>query len=112
MIAEIVNPDQISSAEIVVGIPSYNEADTIPIPVDLVSKGLKEYYPNKSAVIVNVDNHSPDGTKEVFLNTPTMVPKLYVSTREGVKGKGVNIHNLFDIAVELRAKGIVMIDAD
>jgi hypothetical protein len=41
MIAEIVNPDQVSSAEIVVGIPSYNEADTIPIPVDLVSKGLK-----------------------------------------------------------------------
>lgn len=112
MIAEIANPDKISNAEIVVGIPSYNEADTIPIPVDLVSKGLKEYYPNKSAVIVNVDNHSPDGTKEVFLNTPTMVPKVYVSTREGVTGKGRNIHNLFDIAVELRAKGIVMVDAD
>lgn len=112
MIAEIVNPDKISNAEIVVGIPSYNEADTIPIPVDLVSKGLKEYYPNKSAVIVNVDNHSPDRTKEVFLNTPTMVPKVYVSTREGVTGKGRNIHNLFDIAVELRAKGIVMVDAD
>jgi len=112
MIAEIVNPDQINTAEIVVGIPSYNEADTIPIPVDLVSKGLKEYYPDKSAVIVNVDNHSPDGTKEVFLNTPTTVPKLYVSTREGVKGKGINIRNLFDIAVALRAKGIVMIDAD
>jgi glycosyltransferase involved in cell wall biosynthesis len=95
-----------------VGIPSYNEADTIPIPVDLVSKGLKEYYPNKKAVIVNVDNHSPDGTRDVFLNTPTKIPKIYVSTREGIKGKGANIHNLFDIAVELRAKGIVMIDAD
>ncbi len=112
MIAEIVNPEKVSSAEIVVGIPSYNEADTIPIPVDIVSKGLSEYYADKSSAIVNVDNHSPDGTREVFLNTPTKVPKIYVSTPEGVKGKGNNIRNLFEVAVELRAKAILMIDAD
>ncbi|MFQ5583841.1 MAG: glycosyltransferase, partial [Calditrichia bacterium] len=112
MIAEIINPERVSSADIVVGIPSYNEADTIPIPVDIVSKGLSEFYPNKSSVIVNADNHSPDGTREVFLSTPTVIPKVYVTTPEGLKGKGHNIRNLFEVAVELRAKAIVMLDAD
>jgi len=30
-------------------------------------------------VIINVDNHSPDGTKEAFLNTSTAAPKMYIS---------------------------------
>ncbi len=33
MIAEIINPSKVTSAEIVVGIPSYNEADSIYFPV-------------------------------------------------------------------------------
>jgi glycosyltransferase involved in cell wall biosynthesis len=112
MVFEIENPDRITAAEIAVGIPSYNEADSIAIPVDTASRGLLQYYPNKSSVIINVDNHSPDGTKEVFFNTPTQVPKIYVSTPEGVKGKGLNVCNLFEVAAELRAKAIIMLDAD
>ncbi|MFQ6116123.1 MAG: glycosyltransferase [bacterium] len=112
MVFDIENPDRTTGAEIVVGIPSYNEADSIAIPVDAASKGLLEYYPNRSSVIINVDNHSPDGTKEAFFNTPTKVPKIYVSTPEGVKGKGHNVRNLFEISAELRAKAIIMLDAD
>jgi len=112
MIFKVENPDRVTSAEIVVGVPSYNEADSIAIPVDAANRGLLEYYPNKSSVIINVDNHSPDGTKEAFFNTPTRVPKIYVSTPKGVEGKGRNIHNLFEVAAELRAQAILMIDAD
>ncbi|MFQ5753516.1 MAG: glycosyltransferase family 2 protein [bacterium] len=112
MIHKLENPDRVTSADIVVGIPSYNEADSIAIPVQTTSKGLREFYPSKSSVIINVDNHSPDGTKEAFLNTPTKVPKIYVSTPKGVKGKGHNICNLFEVAAELRAKAILMLDAD
>ena len=59
-----------------------------------------------------MDNHSPDGTKEVFLDTPTEVPKIYISTAPGVKGKGNNFRNLFEAAVELNAKAIIVVDAD
>ena len=83
-ISEIVNPKGVTSAEIVIGIPSYNEADSIYVPVEQASNGLVRYYPHKSSVIVNVDNCSPDGTKDVFLSTPTKVPKIYVSTEKGV----------------------------
>ncbi|MFQ5605315.1 MAG: glycosyltransferase [bacterium] len=112
MIDQLENPDRITSADIVVGVPSYNEADSIAIPVDIASKGLMEFYPNKSSVIINVDNHSPDNTKKAFLNTPTKVPKIYVSTPKNKKGKGLNVCNLFEVAVELRAKAIIMLDAD
>lgn len=112
MIAEIANPDNITAAEIVVGIPSYNEADSIATPVSIVSKGLMDHFADKSSVIVNVDNHSPDGTKEAFFSTKTMIPKIYVTTPPGILGKGRNIRNLFEIAVELRAKAILMVDAD
>lgn len=112
MISYIDNPDNVSSAEIVIGIPSYNEAKTIAIPTLQVSLGLTQYFSDKSSVIINVDNNSKDGTREAFLNTKTEVPKIYVSTPEDVKGKGFNIHNLLKVAAELRAKAIIMVDAD
>ncbi len=106
------NPQKIKSAEIVVGIPSYNEADNISFPTDVASRGLLSFFPSKRSVIINVDNHSPDGTRAAFMNTPTKVPKIYISTPPKVKGKGNNFLNLFKAAVELNAKAIICIDAD
>ncbi len=112
MIAEEINPDKITSAEIIVCIPSYNEADNISYPTSKAAEGLREYFGQKKSVIINCDNHSTDGTKEAFLNTPTEVPKIYLSTPEGVKGKGNNFRNLFQKAIELKAKFIIVVDAD
>lgn len=108
----VENPSKVYDTEIIVGIPSYNEADAIDYPTSIASQGLAKYFPKKKSVIINVDNNSPDGTKDVFMNTPTWVPKIYISTPEGVKGKGNNFKNLFEAAAELRAKAIVVVDAD
>ena len=108
----VENPDKVKKAEIVVGIPSYREADSIGFVVKMVDEGLSRYFAKKEKAIVNVDNNSPDGTQEAFLGTETKNPKLYVSTPPGVKGKGRNIRNLFEVAVELGAKAVVMVDAD
>ncbi len=112
MISYIDNPLNVSTADIVIGIPSYNEVKTIAIPTLQASLGLTQYYSDKSSVIINVDNNSKDGTREAFLNTKTEVPKIYISTPEDVKGKGFNIHNLLKVAAELRAKAVIMVDAD
>lgn len=108
----VANPSHITDVDVIVGIPSYNEADNIAFPTDVASRGLREHFSNKSSVIINVDNNSPDGTKDVFLDTPTEVPKIYISTAPGVKGKGNNFRNLFEAAVELNAKAIIVVDAD
>ena len=108
----VENPDHVTSADVIVGIPSYKEADNIAFPTDVASRGLTEFFGDYSSVIINVDNASPDGTKEAFLSTPTEVPKAYISTPEGVQGKGNNFRNLFKASVELNAKMIIVVDAD
>jgi glycosyltransferase involved in cell wall biosynthesis len=106
------DPKQIKEAEIIVGIPSYNEADNIAFVVKQVDRGLRKYFPKKSAVIINVDNNSTDGTKEAFLGVKTSIPKVYLSTRVGVKGKGNNFYNLFNFIKERSSKINIVVDAD
>lgn len=108
----VENPDHIIRAEIVVGIPSFNEADAIGYVVAQADEGLTKYFNRKDSVIINVDNCSPDHTKDAFFRTKIKTPKLYVSTPKGMKGKGRNIKNLLEVGVELGARAIVMIDAD
>jgi len=107
-----VNPDNIEKAEFVVAIPSYNEADSIAFPVQQADKGIQSFFGNMKSVIINCDNNSNDGTKEIFLGIKTDTPKMYISTEPGVKGKGNNFRNLFQKIVDLGAKGVVVVDAD
>jgi len=107
-----INPDKVKKAELVVCIPSYNEADSISYPTAQADKGLMKYFRDKTAVIINCDNNSPDNTRQAFLNTPTNTPKIYLSTPPGVKGKGNNFRNLFKKIVALHARAVVVVDAD
>lgn len=107
-----VDPYKIDRADIVIGIPSYNEADNIAFVVEQCNRGVTKYFPNHKSVIINVDNNSPDDTRNAFLNSVNHVPKVYISTPPGVKGKGNNFHNLFMEAVRLRARLVVVVDAD
>lgn len=107
-----VNPDKVNKAEIIVCIPSFNEADSIGYPTIQADRGLAKYFSGRSAVIINCDNHSPDRTKEAFLETPTVTPKIYLSTLPGVKGKGNNFRNLFQKTLDLHARAVVVVDAD
>ena len=107
-----VNPKGITQADVVVAIPSYNEAANISFPTAKASEGLVQYFPEKKSVIINCDNNSPDGTREAFLNTPTEAPKIYLSTEPGVIGKGNNFRNLFHKVIELGAQSVVVLDAD
>jgi glycosyltransferase involved in cell wall biosynthesis len=107
-----VNPENIKKADMVVCIPSYKEADSISYPTTQADKGLTKYFGDKSVVIINCDNDSPDRTNQVFMDTRTAAPKIYVSTEPGVRGKGNNFKNLFRKVVDLEAKAVVVVDAD
>ncbi|MFQ5962980.1 MAG: glycosyltransferase [Candidatus Scalinduaceae bacterium] len=100
-------------ADIVIGIPSLNEADNIAFVTRQLALGLKTYFPTNSAIIINVDNNSKDGTKEAFLGAETgNIPKKYISTGEAAIGKGNNIRNLLIEVVQLKAKSVIVVDAD
>ncbi len=106
------NPHGIEAADLIVGIPSYNEAGLISYPTQKASEGLVKYFGGKNSVIINCDNNSSDGTREVFMDTPTAVPKIYISTPPGLRGKGNNLKNLFQKSCDLGAQAIMVVDAD
>ncbi len=106
------NPSDIQAVDLVVGIPSYKEAELISYPTQMASEGLVKYFGDKNSVIINCDNDSPDGTRDAFMSTPTEVPKIYLSTPPGTRGKGNNFKNLFRKSCELGAGAIVVVDAD
>ena len=107
-----LNPSNIKKTEMIVCIPSYNEADSIAYPTTQADTGLTEYFSDKGSVIINCDNNSPDNTGKAFMETPTKAPKIYLSTPPGIKGKGNNFRNLFQKVLDLKAKAVVVVDAD
>jgi hypothetical protein len=102
----------IRRADLVIGVPSFKEADNIGYVVSQCDEGAREYFPEHRAVIVNVDNSSPDGTREAFISAGSMIPQIYITTPVGIRGKGNNFYNLFQAARILDAKAIVAVDAD
>jgi glycosyltransferase involved in cell wall biosynthesis len=106
------NPNNVYSTDLVLGIPSLNEAGSIQLPTAMADEGFRHFFPDRKSVIINCDNASPDRTREAFLETSTETPKIYLSTPEGVLGKGNNLLNLFERSLDLGAKGIIVVDAD
>jgi hypothetical protein len=76
--------------DLVVGIPSYNEADNIGFVVEHVAQGLEKYYPDLNTSNINADNASQDGTKDVSLRaesdqgleTPLFGPSGFLYPRD------------------------------
>lgn len=95
-----------------VGIPTYREADNIAQVVTQIDHGLERMYGANSCLIVNVDNDSDDGTREVFLKTRTTCPKQYVPTGHNPRGKGKNLIRLLELSLAVNAQYIATIDAD
>ena len=115
---------KIKSADIVVGIPSFNNARTIGHVVRAVQAGLAKYFPSHRAVIVNSDGGSSDGTIEVVQNASIedfsailLHHRIEPVSRiafpySGIPGKGSAFRSIFEIAGRLDAKACVVVDSD
>jgi len=115
---------EIGDVEIVVGIPSYNNARTIGQVVRAASAGLAKYFPQRKSLVVNSDGGSKDGTREVVLGAELdpdslllishpVHPIQRISTPyHGVPGKGSAFRTIFAMAGQLNAKACVVVDSD
>ncbi|UCE81839.1 MAG: glycosyltransferase [Deltaproteobacteria bacterium] len=112
MLAYEENPEQVERADLVVGLPTHNDAENIAHPTTEAAKGLLDYFGDKNSVIINCDNHSEDGTKEAFLQTPSEIPKIYLSTPPETTGRGYNLRNLIEKAIQLQSQAVIVVDAD
>jgi glycosyltransferase involved in cell wall biosynthesis len=115
----------IGGADIMVGIPSYRSATTIPYVVRAATAGLVQYFPDLKPVLVNADGDPSDETRALALRTrsPDYVEKIVLvrpSHRlqrvalayQGVSGKGSAIRTIMEIARQLKVKALVLVDSD
>lgn len=113
----------IGSTDILVGIPSYNNAGTVGHVVQAVSAGLAKYFPDRRAVLVNSDGGSSDETRTIVAHTAIDHNHLFISDQQsvlhriitpyhGIPGKGSAFRTIFEIARRLDAKACAVVDAD
>lgn len=114
---------EIGEADILVGIPSFNNADTIGHVVRAASAGLAKYFPGVRAVLVNSDGGSTDGTADVVARTVVDLGTMLISDQQsalhkiitpyhGIPGKGSAFRTIFEIARRLKVKACAVVDSD
>jgi glycosyltransferase involved in cell wall biosynthesis len=114
----------IRRADIVIGIPSFNNARTIGHVVRAAYAGLAKYFPQLTAVVINSDGGSNDDTREAVLSarvedshlmlfsTPLLAVHRLSFPYHGVPGKGSAFRLIFQMARQLDAKACAVVDSD
>jgi glucosylglycerate synthase len=117
--------EEIGDADILLGIPSFNNERTVGHVVRAAEYGLAKYFPEYRAVLLNADGGSSDGTRRVvqetsvYQNLDTLLirrpthPTVHVAgTYTGVAGKGSAFRAIFEAAKLLDVKACVVLDSD
>jgi len=115
---------EVGEVDVLVGIPSFNNAQTIGHVVRAVQAGFVKYLPEQRTLLLNSDGASTDGTPEVVQNAsisdfqPLLAPQppravhRLVTPYHGIPGKGSAIRTVFAAAQETKARACAVVDAD
>jgi len=104
---------EIGSADIVVGIPSYNNARTIGHVARSAAEGLAKYFPDARALLINSDGGSAEGTCKAFMEEAAPQGMQKLCTRyQGMPGKGSAFRAIFEAVRTLGARACVVVDSD
>ncbi len=110
--------------DIIIGIPSFNNADTISHVLEAVTIGVEKYFPASRCIIINSDGGSTDGTQDIVKTFKQRSPNVVYTTHPlftvhklsipytGIPGKGSAVKLVLEKAVEFKAKACVLVDAD
>jgi glucosylglycerate synthase len=115
---------ELGEVDLLVGIPSFNNARTIGHVVQAVEAGFAKHFPGRRAVIVNSDGGSRDGTPDavrgahpanpgaILVAHPLTPAQKIVTPYHGIPGKGSAFRTIFAIAERLKAKACAVVDSD
>ena len=105
--------EEIESADILIGIPSYNNQTTIAHVIQMVTHGLASKFKDKRSVILIADGGSTDDTREEakdFQIKPWQ--EKIISIYRGPAGKGSALRSIFEAALRLKVKACAVVDSD
>lgn len=105
--------EEIETADILIGIPCYNNETTIAHVIQMVTHGINKHYKDTRSVILIADGGSTDDTREMardFEIKPWQ--EKIVSIYRGQSGKGTALRSVFEAANRLKVKVCAMVDSD
>jgi glucosylglycerate synthase len=114
----------LGQVDVLVGIPSFNNARTIGHVVRAVQGGLAKYFPDCRALLLNSDGGSRDGTPEVVREEsigsfetilaahPLRAVHRIVTPYHGIPGKGSALRTVFAAAALTGARACAVVDSD
>ena len=120
-IRELINVGQV---DIVVGLPTHNDAHTVGPVVQAIRAGLLKCFPRARAVIINADGGSADGTQDLIraasINDAKIAPDVRalrtlhsISTQyEGGPANGTALHVILAAADLLQARACAVISPE
>ena len=105
--------EDIGKADILVGIPCYNNERTIRYVVETVTDGLNRYYRDAHSVIFISDGGSTDDTRAISKSVDLRPwQERVVQIYRGISGKGSAFRAIFEAAVMLDVKSCMVVDSD
>ena len=98
--------------KVMVGIPSYNNEDTISFVVEQAAEGLKKYF--RGGLVVNADGGSSDKTREAVLSAkvPEGIEVRSFVYKWPIPGKGSAMKELMEVAKAEGVDALVFVDSD
>ena len=114
---------EIKTVDLVVGIPTYNNAATVGQVLKTVSAGLAAHFSGVRSLLVHADGGSLDETKAIVDQTaeqdsnllmlshlPHPIRRL-IAPYSASFGRSHAVHTFFEIAASLGAKALVFVDS-
>lgn len=105
--------ESIQHADILIGIPCFNNDQTIQHVLKTASHGAAEYFPGKRVVLFVSDGGSTDDTRdEVNIVDLDPFTEKVVQIYRGLPGKGSALRAIFEAACYLKVQATLVLDAD
>ena len=118
---ELIN---VGEVDILIGVPTFNDATTVGHVVQSIRAGLLKYFPRQRAVIINADGGSKDGSQDLVraasisdikhtANLNALRTLHCISTQyNGGDRSGKALHLIFSAAELLRANMCAVVSPD
>lgn len=105
--------ERLGKADIVIGIPCFNNEETITHVIKTVEEGLQLNYPDAKCVVIIADGGSVDDTREESeeLQDSPWIERI-ITIYRGLPGKGSALRAIFEATALLEAKVCVLYDSD
>ena len=105
--------ERMDHADVVIGIPCFNNDSTITHVIRMVEEGLSEHFPDLRGVVMVADGGSVDDSREEAEDLePSPWIERIVSIYRGIPGKGSAVRAIFEAADILEARACLLFDSD